>query len=72
MTKDFAKNHITITQEIAGRWVPGKRLNYLLRRPLSGRMFSYVEVDNFTATMFEYEKDVQDSACHRRHGEEVD
>ena len=45
VTEYCAKNLIAITQEISGRWVPGGRLNHLLRRPSSGWMFGHVEVD---------------------------
>jgi hypothetical protein len=33
-------------------------------------MFGYVEADNLTTIMSEYEKDVQDSESCRRHGEQ--
>ena len=72
MTEDFAKNLIAITQEISGRWVPRKRPNHLLSRPLGSRMFGHVEVDNFTTIMSEHEEYIQDLKCCCRHGEEVD
>ena len=35
-------------------------------------MFGYVEMNNFTTFMSEYEKDIQDSESRRRHSEEID
>jgi hypothetical protein len=72
VTEDCAKNPITIMQEISGCWIPWKRFNHLLRRPLGSRMFGHVEVHNFTTIMSEYEKDVQDLESRRRHSEEID
>jgi hypothetical protein len=35
-------------------------------------MFGYVEMNNFTTIMSEYEKDIKDSESRHRHSEEID
>jgi len=72
LTEDCAKNLVAITQEILGWRIPRERFNHLLSRPLGSWMFGYVEMNNFTMIMSEYEKDIQDSESRRRHSEEID
>ena len=72
VTEDCAEDFIAITQQIAGCWIPRKSLNHLLSCPLGRRMFGHVEVGDLKAIMSEHEKEILDSECSRRHGEEVD
>ena len=67
-----AIDFIAVAQKISWRWVPWKCLNHLLRRPLSGRVFGDVEVDDFTSIMSQHNEYIQYPKRCRRNGEKVD
>src|SRR5687767_8425239 len=58
---------VSVAQQIARRFVPGKGLTKLLRRPLRSRMFGYAEMDNAPTVMCQHQKDIQDLKPDRWH-----
>jgi hypothetical protein len=70
-SKRGAINTIPVSQEILRRFVPGKGLHDLLRRPLTRGVFGHIEVNDATAVVSEHHEDEQHGGLHRRDDEEV-
>ncbi len=63
---------IAVSQQILRGCVERKRFYDLLGRPLRGRMFRYVEVDNAPSLMRQYDEHKKHFEGHRWHDKEVD
>jgi len=72
LSKGWAVDGITVPEQIPGRFVPGKRLHYLLRRPLGGRMLGDVAVHHTSALMREDHEHEEHLERDGRHGEEIE
>ena len=66
-----AVDGIAVAQQVARRGVEGKRLDYLLCRPLGRGVFGDVEVHDLPPFMSQHEKDVENTKGGCGDGEEV-
>src|SRR5947209_13068347 len=72
LSKGCAIDTIPTAEEIPWCFVPGKRLHYLLCRPLRCGVFGHVEVYHSPPLMREDHQHKQHAERHRRHGKEIE
>ncbi len=70
--KSFPVYVVTVTQQVPGRGVEGKGLDYLLCRPLGRGVSGDVEVDNLAAFVSQHQEHVEDLKAGCGDGEEID
>mgnify|MGYP001820768236 CR=1 FL=1 len=70
--ESFAVDVVTVTQQVPGSGVEGKRLDYLLCRPLGRGVFGDVEVHDLPPPMSEHQEHIQYAKGGCGDGEEVD
>ena len=68
----FPEDPVAITQQVAGRGVPGKGFAELLRGPLRRGISGDGKVENPAAVVSQHQKHIQDLESDGRHRKEVD
>ena len=71
LSKEFAIDCIAVTNHILWNFIIWESFSDLLSCPLSSRISSDIEVDDFSAVMMEYDKAIQYAKRYCRNGEEV-